>query len=255
MSGKMLLLMKPLLGISLIWTLGTACQQALPAASPLPSNASSPSNPPLEQTEKTQVEVKYSPLKNTPQQIKKTAIPNKILKSIALTNGKLLVFQNKETDETLLYGYQGESGIFYEVGPIGSITYKNKLSAGEASVFGKSLIWIKGLSGANSMISDFIEIKDGAVYPFLHLEKDVQIVDADHDGENELLTQTGSPYTELSIIKWKDDSLQELSINQALGAEQGVQYNSQTGLFSVGYPNNEIRTYRLDTTTFTLSKK
>lgn len=254
MNDKDTCLKIPLLCAALILLFASACQSNIPSAAPIDTASASPiSKQHADQPESNQIEAKYTDVKDTSQKIEKASLPQTILKQIELSNGALIVFQNK--DETLLYGFMNNKGDYFQVGPIGSKPYLKDITAGEATVFGKSLIWIKGIMGASVITSDYVEYKDGAIYPFLHLDKDVAITDVDHDGENELLTQAGAPYSELSVIKWKHGQLQELSVNKALHAEQGVRYDSSSGNFIAGYPNNETKAYRLDSTTFTLIGK
>ncbi|MDF2926624.1 MAG: hypothetical protein K0R57_5538 [Paenibacillaceae bacterium] len=242
------------IALILLWI--PACQGKTPAASPsagpgvssLPHQIGNHREPRI-------IEAAYSEVKDIQQKPEKTLLPQTILRKIELSGGALIVFESRVEKDVLLYGFINDKGAFVQIGPIGSEPYLNHITAGEATVFGKSLIWIKGLEGASAIVSDYVEKRNGEVYPFLHLGKDVTIADVDHDGEAELLTQTGNPYSELSILKWREDRLQELLVNRALQAEQGVGYDSGQGVFTAGYANNEMNTYRLDSTTFTLMDK
>ncbi len=239
---------KPFICFALIGLLAVACQ---PASQPEPSAAIASSANQIAGKEETIIKVQYNPLQHTPQQIQKIAVPENVLKSIPLSNGKLLIFADKEQ---LVYGYQADAGNFYKVGFIGSPVYLNEITSGEAIVFGKSLIWVKGLAGASTMITDIIEVGKETVFPFLHLEKDILIVDVDQNEEKELLTLAGNPFPKFTVIKLGENGLVELDINQALQAEQGIRYNPQSGSFTVSSPGIETKTYRLESTGFHLNQ-
>lgn len=246
MNNHYIFLMKPFLCIALLGLLIAGCQPVFhPGITASPAGIASPTHQGSDQ-EETVVKIQYSSLSHTPQKIQKVNVPANILKTIPLTKGKLLVFAD---EEMLFYGYQDEpSGDFYKAGPIGAPVYLNEITSGEAHVFGKSLIWVKGLAGASTMITDILEIGNGTVSPFLHLDKDVLIEDVDHDKETELLTLAGNPFPVFTVIKWRDNGFYELDINQTLKAEQGVRYNPQSGSFTVSSPGHGTRTYRLETT-------
>ncbi len=150
----------------------------------------------------------------------------------------------KASEDMLRYGYRDRTS-FYPIGEIGPEFYLQDSSVVETKLFGKTLVRVKGLCGANCMLTDYLEIENRNVNSFLFLGKDAEELDVDQDGEIEILARSGSPFAEITIIKWVDQKLMEINVNETLNAQKGVSYDKENNHFIVG-TETKFEKYRLN---------
>jgi hypothetical protein len=178
--------------------------------------------------------------------IVKSGLPKKYKELAAYTVGKNkgeIVFY-KETEDMIRYAYKTDKD-FYPIGDIGAEHYLEDDTVGEAKIFGKSLVRVTGVCGANCPLNDYLQIENGRVSSFLFLGRHAQEIDVDQDGDKEIFSTIGTPYVEITIYKLIDHKLMEVNVNETLKAEKGVLYDDKKQLFMFGVGDHMV-SYRLD---------
>jgi hypothetical protein len=141
----------------------------------------------------------------------------------------LLVYARK-SDETGVYlGQRHQDGVM-EYGEIGEEHYLADLTVTHAHVFDEDWVIVRGVCGAACMIQ-YLMKTDSDDDGYYAIYGGLQVADLDADGINELVVQDGAPLVEVTIYMQEDGQLVSASVNEAIGAMNGVRYNSEDQLF------------------------
>ncbi|MGO4184813.1 hypothetical protein AB4Z17_26950 [Paenibacillus sp. TAF43_2] len=129
-----------------------------------------------------------------------------LIKEQNISGGKISIY-SKSGDVEQVYGaFESEAGL-YELGAVGGMHPQNNdelLSVKELELYGKLLIRIDGVFGANAPIHNYFEMKDGSPIPFLLVDTGhAEEVDLDGDGIEEVLSKHGLPLLTF-VYKWED---------------------------------------------------
>ncbi|MGG1637736.1 hypothetical protein [Paenibacillus sp. NRS-1760] len=131
-----------------------------------------------------------------------------LIKEQNISGGKISI-NSKSGDVEQVYGaFESEAGL-YELGAVGGMHSQNNdelLSIKELELYGKSLIRIDGVFGANAPIHNYFEMKDGSPIPFLLVDTGhAKEVDVDGDAIEEVVSKHGLPLLTF-VYKWEDDA-------------------------------------------------
>ncbi|MGO4698034.1 hypothetical protein AB4Z50_27500 [Paenibacillus sp. 2TAB26] len=129
-----------------------------------------------------------------------------LIKEQNINDGKISIY-SKSGDAEQVYGaFESEAGL-YELGAVGGMHSQNNdelLSIKELELYGKSLIRIDGVFGANAPIHNYFEMKDGKPIPFLLVDTGhAEEVDVDGDAIEEVVSKHGLPLLTF-VYKWED---------------------------------------------------
>ncbi|WP_152970627.1 hypothetical protein [Bacillus sp. FJAT-28004] len=129
-----------------------------------------------------------------------------LFKEQEISGGKISIY-SKSGDAEQVYGaFESEAGL-YELGVVGGVHPQNNdelLSIKEMELYGKSLIRINGVFGANAPIQNYFEMADGKPNPFLLVDTGhAEEVDLDGDGIEEVVSKHGLPLLTF-VYKWED---------------------------------------------------
>lgn len=120
----------------------------------------------------------------------------------------------------------------YSVGPVSmNNTPDDLLSISESSVFGKNLIKLSGVIGANYAKAFYLEIGEDSVSPFLEVDGNIIEVDLDEDSIMEIVVTSGT-IPETSIYQYRNNSIYVANINKSIDA-QAVSFDEDNKLFEV----------------------
>jgi hypothetical protein len=129
-----------------------------------------------------------------------------LIKEQGITGGKISIY-SKSGDVEQVYGaFESKAGL-YELGVVGGLHPQGNnelLSIKELELYGKSLIRINGVFGANAPIQNYFEMADGNPIPFLLVDTGhAEEVDLDGDGIEEVVSKHGLPLLTF-VYKWDD---------------------------------------------------
>jgi len=129
-----------------------------------------------------------------------------IIKKQNINVGEISIY-SKSGDAEQVYGaFESEAGL-YELGVVGGMHPQNNdelLSIKELELYGKPLIRIDGVFGANAPIHNYFEMKDDKPIPFLLVDTGhAEEVDVDGDTIEEVVSKHGLPLLTF-VYKWED---------------------------------------------------
>ncbi|QGQ93844.1 hypothetical protein EHS13_02440 [Paenibacillus psychroresistens] len=156
--------------------------------------------------------------------------------------GQIVFYEN--TGDMVRYAYKAGKA-FYPIGDIGEGHYYADISILETRIFGKSLVRIKGVCGANCMMTDYLQIDSSGVSSLMFFGGDAAHIDLDQDGGLEILSRLSGTIPTIKIVKMLGQQLMETNVNEVLNTEKGVLYDNEKKLFTLGV-DDQIRGYRLD---------
>ncbi|WP_276353384.1 hypothetical protein [Cohnella caldifontis] len=146
-------------------------------------------------------------------------VPKTILKRLNLPSGTILVYA-KENDPSL-HGAFESANAHYDLGVVGDLPATiddETLSIQPMELFGKSLIRIKGVFGANAPVQNYYAIDNGGLSPFLRIDTGhAAETDLDGDGTAEIVSTHGTP-AQTYLYKWSEGAFTVADVNEALGA-------------------------------------
>ncbi|MGF7050648.1 hypothetical protein J2T13_005198 [Paenibacillus sp. DS2015] len=152
-------------------------------------------------------------------------------------NGYKTVLFKLDT-EGEIYGGVYIDNILHSIGPVSmSITPNDLLVIVESNAFGKDLIRISGIPGANFVRSIYLEVDGESITPLLVIEGNVNEIDLDNDNVNEIVSTIGT-IPETSIYRALKDKIVVANINVSINA-QSVLFNPENQKFEVYYEPNK----------------
>lgn len=159
-----------------------------------------------------------------------------IVKQQSISSGTIIIF-TQPNDARNLYGAFKTKNAIYHLGVVGgrSPTTNQLISITPLHLFGKTLVRIKGVFGANTPLENYFEIRGGKIHPFLRVATgNTSEVDLDNDGTDEIISSWGT-LTTTYVYKRVRGQFYVANINKALGAT-AVLLNSQN-IFNVWFTN------------------
>ncbi|GIQ67614.1 hypothetical protein XYCOK13_04380 [Xylanibacillus composti] len=158
---------------------------------------------------------------------------------------------SNDLGEFFIYMYKYKEGFYagadiggqlFELAEVGYGTNPELIELDESMLFGVPSIRVRGYCGMACPTVDYITVKDGYPYVWLHVDAAVQEYDLDQDGVKDLITTVGTPL-ETHIYMMKDGVLLRASVNEALHSKSVSFF--QDGRFIAYEPNSALtRSYR-----------
>jgi hypothetical protein len=175
-------------------------------------------------------------------------IIKEIFKEKDIEGGRAILFSKTTNPENTYMGFEIGGKLYAvesELMTFNDLT-SDLFTIAETEVFGKNLIRISGIMGANYMGSNYFSIEGGKPNLLLSIDGDVTEVDLDGDGIKEIVSSTGTAaFTQ--IYKYHNGSVVVSDLNRDLGAA-AVLLNEDTGkTFDVYYnDSNQPRHYKFN---------
>lgn len=157
--------------------------------------------------------------------------------------GKLVVYA-KPGDEENAYAQFRTADASYELGAVGGLPRGESdlelLSATPLELYGRQLVRIDGVFGADAPVRNYFALEGGAIEPFLLVDTGhAEEVDLDGDGVPEIVATGGLPMFAY-VYRYKDGRFEMADVNAALGA-QAVVWDGNENLFKAQLAAGETR--------------
>lgn len=129
--------------------------------------------------------------------------------------GKVFIFTGSK-DENNVYGGYLADGQYYVLGQIGE---RNDVMLETVQLWGRELVKLLGVYGANAPVTNYFKISEGKLEPFLKVDTgNVTELDLDEDGVSEIVSQHGT-FSMTLIYRWEAGQWEVANLNEALNAD------------------------------------
>ncbi|MEL7648421.1 MAG: hypothetical protein AAGU76_10030 [Sedimentibacter sp.] len=158
-----------------------------------------------------------------------------IIERYSVNDADYIIFINEDDKDNLHSGVLTNNKIydFQTVSILEQTNYSELFSLQEIDLFGKQLVKIQGILGANYSPSNYYYIEKQVPRLFLHSEGHTFEDDLDDDGIQDIVSVvSGGVTTDIDIYKYNDDKLSAANLNEALNAVT-VLYNQDDKTFEV----------------------
>ncbi|MCI3922589.1 hypothetical protein MO973_20365 [Paenibacillus sp. TRM 82003] len=166
-------------------------------------------------------------------------------------DGRVVVYARPDDPERLYADFLA-SGTRYELGVVGDKVPQAQgddelLSVDTLTGFGRTLVRIKGILGANAPIQNYFIVENGAAAPFLRVDTGhAREIDLDGDGASEIVSTHGTPMRTY-LYRFDDGGFAVADVNAALGADSVHLNESASGVFLASRIGaDEQRAYRFE---------
>ncbi|MFC5531206.1 hypothetical protein [Cohnella yongneupensis] len=159
-----------------------------------------------------------------------------ILLEKPVDGGTIIAYAKPKDAENVYAQYRTEAAR-YELGVVGGLSPKmddEQLSVTTLELYGRSLVRINGVFGANAPVQNYYALEDdGGIAPFLRVDTGhAQEIDLDGDGTTEIISTYGLP-TQTYVYAYEDNRFKMADVNAALGAL--AVYLGNNGGFEANY--------------------